>query len=332
MAERPRRLARVFFALAIVYAIGVAIFTLWLRRFGDGHAVSAVIVYGPRWPALVPGLALVLAGLAIRAWRPLVVAAAATVVAFFAYLDFNVPLAFGAERGEPLRVVTYNIAQRDLTTPWLATFLRQEAPDVLALVECRPPDAFAAPDPDYHFDKSYGLCLLSRFPITRVDARDQRDAFDRGGTAAITLFTLEPPEAPSFQVMVVHLASPRGAIEPLIHARLDGLAEAGQHMELRDWEAGLARAWLDRADRPAIVVGDFNLTEESTIFRRHFGHLTSAFARCGLGFGNTKHTRKFGSRIDHILLTEAFDCADAEVLPIDGSDHRPLAASLSLAQ
>jgi vancomycin resistance protein VanJ len=252
------------------------------------------------------------------------------VIAFFGYLDFNVPLALGASGDVRLRVISYNIAQRDLTTPWLGAFLARESPDVLALVECRPPDPFEPPDERYHFDKSYGLCLLSRFPITKVDARNQRDAFDRGGTAAITLFTLSPAEAPSFQVLVVHLASPRGAIEPLLHDRFDGFAAADEHMALRDWEAGLAREWLARADRPVMVLGDFNLTDESAIFRRHFGDLTSAFSRCGLGFGNTKHTRKFGSRIDHILMTDAYDCDDATVLDIDGSDHRPLASTLTL--
>lgn len=330
MARENTRRVRALFALAVAYAVGVLVLTAWLQLFGDGHTLSVVLVYGPRWPAIAPGVALALASLMMRAWRPLAVAAAATGVAFFGYLDFNVPFASRSASGVRLRVVTYNIAQRDLTKPWLGALLARESPDVLALVECRPPEAFAPPDERYHFGKSYGLCLFSRFPITEVDARDQRDAFDRGGHAGITLFTLQPPETASFQVMVVHLASPRGAIVPLLGERLDGIAAADEHMALREWEAGLAREWLARARGPALVIGDFNLTEESAIFRRHFGNLTSAFDRCGWGFGNTKLTRWFGSRIDHILLTEAFDCDAAKVLEIDGSDHRPLAASFAL--
>jgi endonuclease/exonuclease/phosphatase (EEP) superfamily protein YafD len=86
------------------------------------------------------------------------------------------------------------------------------------------------------------------------------------------------------------------------------------------------RAWVDQitAGQPAIVLGDLNMPIESAIYRRNWSSFANAFSRCGFGLGWTKRTRRFGVRIDHVLLGAGLGCETARVVPALGSDHRGL--------
>ena len=78
-----------------------------------------------------------------------------------------------------------------------------------------------------------------------------------------------------------------------------------------------------------VVAGDFNLPVESAIYRANWGDLRNAFSNCGRGFGHTKFTSLFGIRIDHVLTSDPWRCADARVLPSPyGGDHAPLVVDL----
>jgi endonuclease/exonuclease/phosphatase family metal-dependent hydrolase len=78
-------------------------------------------------------------------------------------------------------------------------------------------------------------------------------------------------------------------------------------------------------------MGDFNLPIESDIYRQIWSPFVNAFDECGTGYGNTKHTRWFGVRIDHVLMSPSFRCESADVLEPRGSDHSPLKVELKLS-
>jgi len=321
-----------FAAAAVLYVLAALGSTAFLHAFADTGPIGLLLVFGPRWPAAAAGVVLILVALALRNFRWAGVLGVAELVVWFGFMGFNLPSLFSqpgeADGDTKFRVVQYNIQSASPSEPWLQELVADLEPDVLAMVECRPPEDFSPPD-GYHFGKSYTLCLLSKFPINRVDARDQADAFERYGFAGITLFELEGPTGP-FELMVVHLATPRSGIEALRHERLAGFDEVEKNIELRQWESGLARKWLKRAKARTLVVGDLNLPVESAIYTQNWGDLDNAFSECGFGFGNTKHTRKFGVRIDHVLMSDAFACDDAYVDSRKGSDHRPLVVDLRL--
>jgi endonuclease/exonuclease/phosphatase (EEP) superfamily protein YafD len=78
----------------------------------------------------------------------------------------------------------------------------------------------------------------------------------------------------------------------------------------------------------AIVVGDFNLPEDSPIFQRSLAQMDDAFATGGLGFGWTYRANGTLSRIDHILTAAGWRCERCWTGPDVGSPHRPLIADL----
>jgi endonuclease/exonuclease/phosphatase (EEP) superfamily protein YafD len=70
---------------------------------------------------------------------------------------------------------------------------------------------------------------------------------------------------------------------------------------------------IERLGQGGLVAGDFNMPAESAIFRECWANRTDAFRAAGWGFGHTKFSRWWGTRIDHILAGPpwAVTCLDA---------------------
>jgi endonuclease/exonuclease/phosphatase (EEP) superfamily protein YafD len=68
---------------------------------------------------------------------------------------------------------------------------------------------------------------------------------------------------------------------------------------------------------------------ESAIYRAHWSSFANAFSSCGFGLGWSKRTRWSGTRIDHVLLSDAFACTGASIFPDVGSDHRGVVARIT---
>lgn len=90
-----------------------------------------------------------------------------------------------------------------------------------------------------------------------------------------------------------------------------------------------------RADpRPVIMGGDFNATPGSRTMRGLFDTgLRSTHGLAGHGRGSTWPAKTVlarlpGVRIDHILIGGGMRCDRSAVLPANGSDHRPIIASV----
>jgi endonuclease/exonuclease/phosphatase (EEP) superfamily protein YafD len=81
-----------------------------------------------------------------------------------------------------------------------------------------------------------------------------------------------------------------------------------------------------------LLAGDFNMPVESRIYRQAWGSFRNAFDEAGIGWGQTKQTRWFGTRIDHILYSSHWRCRKSWVGPSMGSDHRPMIADLEWSQ
>ena len=85
---------------------------------------------------------------------------------------------------------------------------------------------------------------------------------------------------------------------------------------------------MGRVEGPTVIVGDFNLTDDSAIYRRYWSRYRDAFATAGLGWGYTKFTRRIGVRIDHVLAGPGWQFRNCWVGPDVGSDHRPVLADV----
>lgn len=98
----------------------------------------------------------------------------------------------------------------------------------------------------------------------------------------------------------------------------------------RRLESSLAREWAQRSKLPQLVMGDFNIPDDSVIFRHFWGDYGDANLQCGGGYGYTKFTDWFGIRIDHVLFDSRWECIDAQVGESLGGDHQPLIVDLRL--
>jgi endonuclease/exonuclease/phosphatase family metal-dependent hydrolase len=130
---------------------------------------------------------------------------------------------------------------------------------------------------------------------------------------------------------------PRVAMAAIVQVRDDTWRVMNTHLDpaedgSRAQEvAALVRA-LHRqqvAGTPIALGGDFNSTPDNPVLQpiRDAG-LHDAWAECGSGDGFTYPADKPTKRIDYLWMSEGMNCATAEVIDTQISDHRPLLVTL----
>ena len=233
-------------------------------------------------------------------------------------------------------------------------------PDLIALQECGDVlwDTLAAL-PQFHRARLANVCTASRWPITSADSMPRADfariaQYGYGGTGLVSRFTVATPRG-ELTFVNLHLETARKGLEalsgedgfipdrigakvarktvaPSEDARGGVLTRINLNARIRDRESERASIWSSRGDRsiPLLIVGDFNLPVESTIFRQHWGGFTDAFEAAGTGFGWSKREGTLlRIRIDHVLGNDAAPTPVGVWLGRDlGSDHLPVVADL----
>jgi vancomycin resistance protein VanJ len=314
-----------------VFGYAAIVTCLWLvvELLADRVVPATLVAFGPRWLAALPLLPLAsIVAMAMRGLdrrRLLGVVVFTSVVLTFGFMDFRVGLERAA--GRPfLRIMTHNVGEGQVTATALDRLMRVERVDIAALQEC----------PFYDYDLArlgwrfyYGgdMCLASRYPFTVLDVADPYMAYQSGDQQA-NRFEIEAPMG-HFQLLTVHLGTIRGGLEALLIDRWRGLPQFAINRDSAALESRAARERTRRGTEPIVVAGDFNLPVESAIYRDNWGDLRNAFSSCGRGFGYTKFNSLFGIRIDHVLMSDQWRCADARVLSNQyGGDHAPLIVDL----
>jgi vancomycin resistance protein VanJ len=329
--RKPTLFGRLVTLLVVGYLAGVVVVALTMVFAVDRHWAATLLGFGPRWVFALPLPVVALAALASFRWKLLIPVAVSALLVVFAILDGSIGIGGGGD-GQPVRVITQNLgAAVKLDDPRFVAYLKETRPDVMVIQECwRDDQPTGSPDPDYHFAMDYTMCVLSKFPVTKVTGRPRTDVWDRGGSGEIGVFEIQGPKGP-FYILSVQLETAREGFEAFLSDKLGGVPKMEQNRELRRWESQLASEWAaQHAKSPLLVVGDFNMPVESAIYKQYWGHLSNAWGRCGTGFGYTKRTRKIGARIDHVLFDQGWQCADATIAPDLGSDHRGLIVDLRL--
>jgi len=314
-----------------LYLVAVLLVAAAMQWLGDRWWPATLILFAPRWPWALPLLLLVPLAL-FKARRLLWPLAGAGGVLLFGVAGLVPPsivaLSDGVEPAE-LRVLTYNLGgvpDARLITPWL----ERAAPRVAVFQECSALLEKARPtliERGWKVELQQGSCLVSRDPIRRVEARDPKAIWQMHGSGVVVRYEIDLPGR-TLNVVNLHLATVRSGLGAIMHRRLGGISELESNIEQRDLESMLARAFARESSDPLLVMGDFNMPVESTIYRRHWDDLENAFACAGAGFGHTKATRWHGVRIDHVLLGQGWRCLRTEVGEDLGGDHRPVIADL----
>ena len=126
----------------------------------------------------------------------------------------------------------------------------------------------------------------------------------------------------------VHLNTPRKGLEALMQGRRSQIQPVIDNIAQRRHESQLVKAKIKLLEGPVIIAGDFNMTADSAIFREFWSEYEDSFELAGFGFGYTKFLRKWGVRIDHLLVDRHWHSRKCVVAGDVGSDHRPLISEL----
>lgn len=256
------------------------------------------------------------------------------------YGNLFLPQLAGAEHeGEiVLRVMTYNATHGTPGVDQILSIIETEKPDVIALqeVSAEVAEALSGLDEMYpymalHPQAGYsGSGVLSRFPIL------DDEAFRLTEGAHLYQHVVLDVEGKSVHLLNIHLHLPV--------IRLDG-SEGSLYLNPRrystrgqDLELDRLLEELDGLEGLLIVAGDFNMTDQSSGYRRLTGRLGDAFRDVGWGFGYTFPDGEMRSipipfpflRIDYIFHSSDIGAQRAYVGDRGGPDHRFLVAELAL--
>src|SRR5262249_23578010 len=135
----------------------------------------------------------------------------------------------------------------------------------------------------------------------------------------------------SVQVVCVHLYTLRKGLDAVIARKREGAPELERVTAIRNEDSGIAGRFAKEGDGPVLVLGDFNTTCDSTVFRKDWSDWQDAFSLRGYGLGHTFATRHIGLRIDHILAdSRHWYVRSCDVGPDLKGQHRPVVAELVL--
>ncbi|MDB5349088.1 MAG: endonuclease/exonuclease/phosphatase [Planctomycetota bacterium] len=327
-ASAPRRSgSRVAWA-SWWYVASLAVLVALLHGLSDRWWVGSLLLFGPRWIAGIPLLAVAPAALI---WRrkslPILLLASGLLVG--PLMGFRLPWRpmFQRTSAEPtIRVLTCNTQMDLLDRDALAALIERERPDVVLLQEWSGAEATSIfRGAGWHIRIDDQLLLGSRFPIREATPFGPEEL---GGQAWLVRYELATPGGP-IRVHNVHLETAREGIEAVLSGGWSGRAALQSNIDMRSDLSRAASRIVAAAPGRSLCAGDFNLPGESAIFRRSWSGYEDSFAATGLGFGYTKHTRWFGARIDHVLVSPGMRSRRSWVGPDIGSDHRPLFADVT---
>jgi endonuclease/exonuclease/phosphatase (EEP) superfamily protein YafD len=307
------------------WVLVLALVATGIRWLGESAAIHTLLIFGPRWPWLLPLLVLVPA--ALRKTRfALLPAGIGLLLWLFGVSGFV--LNWPARRDEPgpqLRIITCNLQGGGIDYLVFRRYLQEVRPDVVLLQEWSDGHRQAAfPEKEWQLAESGGLWIAVRGPVWPLPGLPKGQLPISAGAGVYDALV----GADEIRLVNVHLPTAREGISAVLQRRLSGLAALKANAQAREEVSTLVRHIAVENPASAVVAGDFNMPVESGIYRQHWGDLSNAFSQAGWGWGGTKYTRWHSVRIDHVLFGRDWVCLQASVGPDVGSDHRPVFAVL----
>ncbi|MHA6280027.1 endonuclease/exonuclease/phosphatase family protein [Salinimicrobium sp. CAU 1759] len=243
-----------------------------------------------------------------------------------------------------LEVLTYNVRQfnqygwaEDIDIPQkIAGFIKSEDADVVAIQEYYRGEldiANSFPHKYIHIKEKnaeFGLAIFSRFPIVKSGSLDFPTHSNNNAVFADVV-----KNGDTVRVVNVHFQS--FGVKPTLeniekeHSKRVFLG-MGQTFVRQQRQMQLVKDLVLGSPHPAIILGDFNNTAYSYIYRelKDIG-FNDAYKEAGNGFGKTFELFGFlPMRIDFILAGEALEILTFSNHEVPYSDHFPITATLRL--
>jgi vancomycin resistance protein VanJ len=300
--------------------ISFALLFLWvIQRLGADHVWWAtVLAYVPQHLYVVPIAVLLLWALWKRNWWSLLLNTSCLLFWLFILMGFAVNLPM-AQTEQTLKVMTFNIREDGVNANQVAALVNQHQLDLIAFQEVKNQnwvDEVKSLLPSWYSAYEKETATFSRFPIV-----GERSYPVAGLDRVFLEIELDTPLG-KLAVFNVHLGTVLITYGP----------ERMTQTTARRWEQ--LKVLLDTIEtqsNPIILLGDFNTTPRSALYRELNNHLENTFAHSGFGFGYTFRSDLPVIRIDHIWLSHELTSQKSYVLPLVASDHRPLFTEFRVA-
>jgi vancomycin resistance protein VanJ len=288
------------------------------------------IAYVLPW-LFVPTLLLLPAALLLRRSRPVTILAAAPVALFLlTYGHLYLSRWPVSANGPAFTALTYNVLYKNENVAGVAAAIEAHDPDFFGLRELVAPMAealgprFAARYPYHRLEPGCGF--WSRYPILEYEGFQLVE----GEGDWVQQFVLDI-ESYEVNVLSVHPRSLLVYDLPLseLPSRLPAaFADPGRDADLR---ALLAR--LEGIEGPLVVMGDFNVTDQQSLYAPLARRLRDAHRESGWGMGFTFISGRGAGppvwRIDYVFHSSDLVALSTRVGDRGGSDHRPVIARLA---
>lgn len=317
------------------WAYPALVVLLWGIMFygGDRWWPATILLFSPRWLFSVPIILFVPIAVWHDRWLlvPLVIS---LLIVFVPFMGFNLPLSEvtgPAPTGAMvLRVLTCNIHTGDMDLNRLSSLIKETAADIVALQECPRELKLSVPD-GWRIIQEGELAVLSRYelrPGRSLQAMHPPHTWPR--TSLLPCVVAAPGGDIAF--CAVHLPSPRYGLQTIFDkTTILNFSRKGllvkETADRRRTSQDVAHA-VASLPLPVIVAGDFNMPDDSTIFREFWGGYANAFSIAGLGYGWTVSSNvrglKISVRVDHVLVGKGFEVLKCGIGADVGSDHFPL--------
>ena len=173
--------------------------------------------------------------------------------------------------------------------------------------------------------KALGHAIYSKYPLIN------KGAFDFNRTTNNTLYVDVIKEEDTIRLYNMHLKS--FGISPNVSSLQEGDKEKliGRMSNAFEEQTNQVAAVLNHKNNsphPVLMVGDFNNTAFSYIYKQLTEGMNDAYVACGGGLGTTFKFDWFPLRIDYILAQTNFEIVSFKTIDKTFSDHQPIMATL----
>ncbi|MGE5419167.1 MAG: endonuclease/exonuclease/phosphatase family protein [Chloroflexota bacterium] len=181
-------------------------------------------------------------------------------------------------------------------------------------------------------NRYFGVVTFTRYPIIR------KGEIIHPGSSSLTIFTDVIIQKDTFRIYNNHLESFR--LKRMERSFIEEMtSSADRENEVRNLSARLKKGFVSRSIQaqlvkdhikkspyPVIVIGDFNDTPVSYVYRKIRRGLNDSFVTSGYGAGFTYKGNYPPNRIDYILYDDALLNSYFEIIRTRYSDHYPIVA------
>lgn len=227
----------------------------------------------------------------------------------------------------------YNWTKDDGTTQKITQVIKDNAPDVLAIQDYRKDEKVDLSLFKYKHEvlrgkaKSSGQAIFSQYPIVNSGSLEFPKTINNAIFADIEV------DEDTVRIYSVHLQSHKidADIEKLKNENSERLLKRmANTFEKQQFQTELFLMHKKQCPYKMIVMGDFNNSAFSYVYKEIKGNLKDAFKVAGNGFGRTYDFKFFPLRIDFILTDPTFKILRFKTLDNKLSDHYPILAKLKL--